>query len=302
MQRFAPFEQTVLRRSIWVTVVTGVFSIVFGLFVGSSSIVFDGVFSSLDAVMTIIALLVTKLVAHENSARFQHGFWHLEPIILFVNGGTLIVLCFYAFIGSIFTVLRGGNVLAFDWAVLYVFVLSCICFGMVFYEHRINRRLRSDFIALDVQNWLATAMISLALLIAFVAAFLLDGTPYAWITPYVDPMVLMILAVGLVFIPLKTVRKAVQEILLMTPERMDLRVRDIMDRMQEKYGFSNYSSYVMKVGRARFIELHIVLPHDYAIPSIATLDTIREDIGAEIGGAGPHRWITVSFTGDEAWI
>lgn len=302
MQRYAPFEQIVLRRSIWATVLVGVCSIVFGLFVGSSSIIFDGIFSSIDAVMTMVALFVTKLVANESTSRFQRGFWHIEPIILFFNGGTLIILCFYAFIGSIFTLLRGGNVLAFDWAILYVAVLCCVCFGMMIYEKRVNRRIRSEFIALDAQNWLATALISLALLIAFGGAYALEGTRFSAYTPYVDPAVLMVLSLIMFFIPMKTVHTAIRDILLMAPERMDLRIRDIMDAMQEKHGFLTYSSYVAKVGRARFIEIHVVLPENYPIESITSLDALRADIAGEIGGAGPQRWITICFTGDEAWI
>lgn len=302
MQRYAPFEQIVLRRSIWATVFIGAFSIVFGLLISSSSIIFDGIFSSIDAAMTIVALQVTRLVGSETTPRFQRGFWHMEPIILFLNGGTLIVLCFYAFIESISTILQGGNRTAFDWAAVYVLLLCVACFAMMIYERRVNRRIQSEFIKIDALNWLVTALISLALLLAFACTYLMENTRFERYTPYVDPAILLALSAVMIFMPLSTVRKAVREILLMTPERMDLRVREIMDRMQEKYGFADYASYVVKVGRARFIELHIVLPESFPIPSITALDAIRADISQEIGGAGPHRWITVSFTGDEAWI
>lgn len=302
MQRYAPFEQIVLRRSIGATVFIGAFSIVFGLTIGSGSIIFDGVFSSIDAAMTIVALQVTKLVSNETTPRFQRGFWHMEPIILFLNGGTLIILCFYAFIGSISTILQGGHEIAFDWAAIYVLLLCLVCFAMMIYERRVNRRIRSEFIKIDALNWLVTALISLALLIAFACAYLMQGTRFEPYMPYVDPSILLVLSAVMIFMPLSTVRKAVREILLMTPERMDLRVREIMDRMQTKYGFKDYASYVVKVGRAKFIELHIVLPQDYPIASIATLDAIRADISEEIGGAGPQRWITMSFTGDETWV
>lgn len=302
MQRLARFEQLVLRRSILVTIFIGLFGIIFGLISGSSAVIFDGMFSSTDAAMSILALFVARLLTSEGTRRFQHGFWHIEPLVLAFNGMVLILFCLYAFINAISTLLQGGSELNFDWAIIYAVVVCAICFAMMAYQGKLNKRLKSNFIALDTQSWMMTALITLALLFAFSIAWAFQGTVHEQWTVYVDPAILLILSAVLIFVPLKTVMGAFREILLVTPERMDLRVRSIMDAMKAKYGFKLYASYVAKIGRARFIEIHIVLPADYPIKSIATLDAIREEIGEEIGGAGPQRWITVSFTGDEAWI
>lgn len=302
MQRLARFEQLILRRSIFVTIFIGLFGIIFGLLSGSSAVIFDGMFSSTDAAMSVLALFVAKLLTSEGTRRFQHGFWHIEPLVLAFNGIVLILFCFYAFINALKALMQGGNELNFDWAIVYAAIVTIICFIMMIYQHQINKRLKSNFIALDTQSWLMTALITLALLIAFSVAWCLQGTAYEPWVVFVDPAILLVLSAGLIFVPMKTVMAAFREILLVTPERMDLRVRAIMDDMKRKHGFKKYASYVAKIGRARFIEIHVVLPANFAIPSIATLDAIREEIGEEIGGAGPQRWITVSFTGDESWI
>jgi cation diffusion facilitator family transporter len=302
MQRLARFEQLILKRSIYVTIFIGLFGIIFGLISGSSAVVFDGLFSSTDAAMSILALFVARLLTSEGTKRFQHGFWHIEPLVLAFNGIVLILFCFYAFINAINTLMQGGHELKFDWAIIYAVIVCAMCFGMMIYQKRINLRLKSNFIALDTQSWLMTALITLALLIAFSFAWALQGTQYQKWTVYADPAILLVLSAGLIFVPMKTVAKAFSEILLVAPERMDLRVRAILDQMKQKHGFKKYASYVAKIGRARFIEIHIVLPANFPINSIATLDAIREEIAEEIGGAGPQRWITVSFTGDENWI
>lgn len=302
MQRFARFEQLILKRSIYVTIFIGLFGIVFGLISGSSAVIFDGMFSSTDAVMSVLALFVAKLLTSEGTRRFQHGFWHIEPLVLAFNGIVLILFCLYAFVNAISALMQGGNELNFDWAIIYAAIVCVICFAMMAYQHQVNKRLKSNFILLDTQSWLMTALITLALLIAFSIAWVLQGTSYQPWTHYIDPAILLALSAFLIFVPMKTVLGAFREILLVTPERMDLRIRAIMDRMKQKHGFKKYASYAAKIGRARFIEIHIVLPEDFPLNSIATLDAIREEIAEEIGGAGPQRWITVSFTGDEAWI
>ena len=302
MSQKARFEQIVLTRSIWVTIGVGAFGVLFGLLSGSLSIVFDGVFATIDAAMSMLALFVAKLLTSEGTRRFQHGFWHIEPMVLAFNGGILMLLCFYAFLNAVGTLLEGGRELSFDWAIGYSITVFLICVGMLWYERRMNRRIGSEFIKLDVQSWLMSALITLALLIAFVAAWFMEGTRFDGWTPYVDPAILAILSLCLIPVPIKTVRKAFREILLITPSAMDTKVRRIMDELVAIHGFKTYSSYVVKVGRARFIEIHIVLPESYRLENVADLDAIRQKISDEIGGAGPQRWLTVSFTGDESWI
>jgi cation diffusion facilitator family transporter len=296
-------EQRLLRQSIAVTVVVSLFGVVFGLLSGSLSIVFDGVFSAIDAAMSGLALFVSRLVSRTgDNRRFQFGYWHIEPMVLAFNGGTLMLLCFYAFLNAVDSFLAGGRQLAFDWAIAYAVIVCAICFGMFFYEQRRNRSIGSDFVRLDAQSWLMSATITSALLVAFGAAIAVRGTQWERLTPYVDPIVLAVLTLGLVFVPIRTVRKALQEILLITPPELDQQVREVMEQIVEKYDFRSFTSYVAKVGRAQFIEIHIAVTPDWPLTSIAAADSIRREIGDAIGGEGPQRWLTIDFTADPRWL
>ena len=116
-------EQRLLRLSIGVTIVVSLFGVVFGLLSGSLSIVFDGVFSAIDAAMSGLALFVSRLVTTGDNRRFQFGYWHIEPMVLAFNGGTLMLLCFYAFLNAVDSFLAGGRALAFDWAIAYAVIV-----------------------------------------------------------------------------------------------------------------------------------------------------------------------------------
>ena len=299
----APAEQRLLKISIGVTIVVSLSGVVFGLLSGSQSIMFDGVFSAIDAAMSGLALFVSRLVAREASNRqFQFGYWHIEPMVLAFNGGTLMLLCFYAFINAVASFLAGGRALDFDWAIAYAAAVCVVCFGMFFYERRLNRRIGSDFVHLDTQSWLMSAAITSALLVAFAIAWAMRDTRFVAFTAYVDPVVLAVLTICLVFVPIRTVRLALGEILLITPPELDDHVRGVMDRIVAAYGFKSFTSYVAKVGRAQFIEIHIAVAPDWPLTSIATADSIRREIAGAIGGEGPQRWLTIDFTADPRWL
>jgi cation diffusion facilitator family transporter len=299
----AAAEQRLLKLSIAVTIVVSAFGVLFGLLSGSMSILFDGVFAAIDAAMSGLALFVSRLVTRvAENRRFQFGYWHIEPMVLAFNGGTLMLLCFYAFLNAVDSLLVGGRHLDFDWAMAYAVLVCVACFGMYFYERHLNRRIGSDFVRLDTQSWLMSGAITSTLLVAFAIAATLKGTAYEGLAPYADPAVLALLTLVLVFVPIRTVRKALEEILLITPPDLDARVRQVMDGMVAHHGFKTYTSYVAKVGRAQFIEIHIAVPPQSPIDSVGKADSIRREIAEAIGGEGPHRWLTIDFTADPRWL
>ena len=231
-------EQGLLKLSIAVTIAVAASGVAFGLLSGSLSIGFDGVFSAIDAAMSGLALFVSRLVSRvADNRRFQFGYWHIEPMVLAFNGGTLMLLCFYAFLNASGSFLDGGRRLDFDWAMVYAAAVGIVAFGMFFYARHRNRQIGSDFVRLDVQSWLMSAAITSALLLAFAAAWCLEGTRYAHLTPYADPFILAILSLVLVFVPIHTVRRALAEILLITPPDLDALVRRVMDELVGRHGF-----------------------------------------------------------------
>lgn len=295
-------EQKILKWSIWITVIVASSGILFGLLSGSLAIVFDGLFSVIDVAILMLALAVARLVQREGDRRFQHGYWHIEPIVLAFNGSVLMFLCLYAFINAVGSLLAGGRELALDWAIGYAAGSALVTFSMYFYERKENRRVQSEFLRLDAQSWLMSALISSALLVAFVLAWLIEETPFAHLAPYADPTVLALLTLYLITVPIKTVRQALTEILLITPPELDQQVRWVMDDVINRHGFQTYTSYVAKVGRAYFVEIHVVVPTDFEVGRITTLDAIRREISTAIGDQGPYQWLTVAFTADQRWI
>ncbi|MFD1705014.1 cation diffusion facilitator family transporter [Methylopila henanensis] len=296
-----PTEQTVLKISIAATVGIGLIGVAFGVLTGSLSIMFDGVFGGLDATMTLLSLQVSRLIAGAASRRFQMGFWHVEPLVLAINGGLLTLLCVYAFVNAVGSLLGGGHALAFDWALAYAVITVAICLGMLVFVRGANRRIGSALLALDVKSWLMSCLISASLLAAFLVAWALDGTRFAHWTPYADPAILAVLTACLIPVPFTTVIAAVKEVLLVAPQELDARVRAAAEAAVARHGFEGARTYVAKVGRSQVIEIYLLVPAGRAIGSIAELDAVREEIGAAIGGAGRDRWLTIAFTGDPKW-
>ncbi|OYD81035.1 cation diffusion facilitator family transporter [Azospirillum brasilense] len=303
-------EQKVLRLSIAVTVLLAGAGILFGLLSGSFAIVFDGIYSLVDASMTMVTLLVSNLIAASTSAgprrgklveRFTMGFWHLEPMVLGLNATLLMGAAIYALINAVGSLMTGGRDLAFDHAIVYAAVTVLVAAGMAVFATRANRTVRSDFLALDAKAWIMSAALTAALLVAFVFGYLIQGTRLQWMSPYIDPAVLALVCLVVIPIPVGTMRQALADVLLVTPADLKRHVDAVASEIVRRHGFSSYRAYVARVGRGRQIELFFIVPSGWPPRTLEEWDRIRDEVGAAIGGEGPDRWLTIAFTSDPEW-
>lgn len=299
----ATLEQRALKISIFVTLVVSTLGIVFGLLSGSRSVLFDGVFSSIDAAMSGLALVVARLVVREASQRFQHGYWHLEPLVAGLNGSILLLLCFYAFLNAVQGLMSGGNELSFGIAVIYAVVVTAVCAAMAIYQCKLNRQVGSELVRIDMHGWVMATSITAALLLAFAIAWVMEHTAYAHLTPYVDSLLLSLLTLCLLPVPIGIVRRALVDIFLIAPSAVDSEVHMAMEPIMKQPGLLSYTSHVAKSGRGYFIEIHIVTSPDFASHhGVVELDDIREQIAQRISIAPEHCWFTVAFTADTRWV
>lgn len=303
-------EQGLLRTSIAVTLFIASIGIAFGLASGSFSIVFDGVYSLVDASMSGLSLMVVRLITSHASSlqmsrklreRFTMGFWHLEPMVLALNGILLSGVAIYALINAVSSLLEGGRHLEFGIAMVYAALTVTACVSIAVIEGKANRKLRSDFVAMDVKGWVMSASITAALLIAFCFGYAVQGTSLEWVSPFIDPAVLALVCLVIVPLPMSVVRQALADIFLVTPGDLKQHVDAVAQAFVERHGLQSYRAYVAKVGRSREIELYFIVPPQMAAKTIEQWDAWRNEIGEAIGGEGPNRWLTVVFTGDPEW-
>lgn len=303
-------EQRVLQFSIAMTFLLSGFGILFGLLSGSSAIVFDGIYELSDATMTILALLVANLIRlstlgsashYKWVERFTMGFWHLEPMVLGLNGIMLMGAATYAFVNAIDNFLAGGRVISFDYAVAYAVISLTLEISMAIFTSRANRKIRSDFLSIDAKAWFIAAALSLAWLGAFVVGLLIQNTEHSWITPYIDPVVLALVCIAVIPMPIGTVKKALQDILMVTPVDLKEQVDVVCQDVVKKYGFASYRAYVARVGRGRQIEIYFIVPKDGPARRLEEWDQTRDEIEKMLKADSPNHWLTIVFTTDPEW-
>ncbi len=295
-------EQRLLRLSIAVTVALAFANTAAGLWLGSRTIVFDGIYGLADTAMTALALLVSSLIARGDDRRFQFGYWHLEPLLNAVNGTVLALACVYGVLDGIGGLLHGGSRVAGGPAALIGLGNGIVSLGMAAWLGPRVRRLDSQLLRTDMRAWTIGGVFGIGSALAFAAAGVIDRQWGGMAGAYADPAILALLALGLLPLPIAQVAVAMRDILQITPAALDAEVAAVAAAVAEAHGFVDWRSHVVRSGRAQFIEIGLLAPPDWSPGSMATLDAVREDIAARLGGRDAGRWLTVDFTADERWI
>lgn len=294
-------EQSALKLSIAATVVIGLVGIASGLLTRSAAIIFDGMYSFVDVIVTLASLAVSNLLAREGSRRFQYGYWHLEPMVTALGGAILTIACVYAVINAVRDLMAGGHDVAYGASAAWVAVLCIVGLLMSIWMYRQARRQRSSLLLLDARSWMVSGCLSLALLVGFLLAMSMRDTSFASWIPYVDGIALLCAGLFLLPVPVVTTWRSMREVLMVAPDELDRQVQALMDSIVAERGFIDYSSHVAKIGRTRFVEIHVLVAPETRIVT-ATADAIRRDIAERLDAFWPRFWLTVDFTADRDWL
>ncbi|MDR3447404.1 cation transporter [Dyella sp.] len=295
-------EQRLLRLSIGITLLVGVACVAVGVLMQSQAIAFDGFYSLVDVVLTAGSLAVSHLVTSEGSRRFQFGYWHLEPLVLVFNAAVLTVICSYGGFTALHGLMTGGHELAFGFGAAWAAVMGVASFAMALYMRRESRALGSVLLQLDAKGWFIGGAISLAVLVGFVLAAVIKGGPLDDWTRYIDSAVLLLLTLALLPLPLGSLWQALREVLQLAPDALDQRVRDVMESLVQERGYLEFTSYVAKIGRMRFIDIHILVESSRPLGDMGDVDEVRSEIARRIGSDIRVEWLTIVFTGRREWL
>jgi len=294
-------ETKLLIISIWITVFFSILGIVWGIIVGSSMIIFDGVYSASGMLLGILTLVVLKQIESEKEdQRFPFGKAHFEPLLIIFKSLLLIGMCVFSAINAFSELISGGRDISPGSAIVYALISTIVCFFISLLIHYKNKKINSALLNVELNQWTGDFFVSLAVLVGFSIAYLLQNTTLSWFIPYIDPALLFLVSSLFIIIPLKSLFDALKEMIFyrVTPELFDCidnKANEIADELEAKYILR-----VINLGREVNIELSFLLKERNF--SVSEMDDIRNRILHTVTKMDKKNWININFTQDKAWL
>ena len=139
----------------------------------------------------------------------------------------------------------------------------------------------SDSIRAELYVWKLDVLGSIGVSLAFFAQVILQKTKISFVTPYIDPIVAIVMSSILIVEPIKMIGKSLKELVLFAPNKevMD-GIRKVVLRNMEGKIYKLEFLDVIQTGRKTWVEVYISSKNDNI--SISQLGIIQKNIKAEL--------------------
>ncbi|MCW4351703.1 cation transporter [Hoyosella sp. YIM 151337] len=288
--------------SIWAALFWAVLAIVWGLAVSSQMIVFDGLYSLISVLLSLLSLLAFRVIKRGESKRFPFGRDVLEPLTIIVKAVAIGALCVYALTVAVMDLLAGGREIDAGWAVVYAAAATIGCGAIAIYLKRKQRSTHSGLVRAETAQWLMDTYLSAGVLAGFVIAVILQRMGYETVANYIDPAMVALVCLLFLAMPMRLFAQGLREVLQMAPpSHLEDRVRAAVDRAEAEHGFIDSYLRSTKVGGQLVVEVDFVVGPHTSARTVETLDVVREMISEELSDLGFDLWLTASFTAERRW-
>ena len=157
---------------------------------------------------------------------------------------------------------------------------------------------------MDARDWLVDAWISSGIALAFGGgAYFMSQSQWSHWVPYIDPVLVTLIAIAVTPIPIKTVIEGVNQLLAGAPEpELETKIRMALQSQIEDYPIQQIQLQMAQIGRALCISIQVLVPTQFTVSHVQDLDLIRTQFTQAIEALHPYPDIEISFTGDEQWL
>ncbi|MCG6381843.1 cation diffusion facilitator family transporter [Vibrio fluvialis] len=193
--------------------------LIVGLLVGSLVIMFDGVYSLVSLLLTLLSLVAARYIRKPSDAQFPFGRAVFEPAVIAVKGAVILLIVSYSLYSAIGSMFTGGRPVDASVATAFGAINVVGCGLAWWYMKSLGKRHASGLIDAEVKQWQMDTMLSVAVTAGFVIAWMMTLTPMAKYAVYADPMMMLAMSFYFIKVPFEMLRSAMREIFLMAPSK-----------------------------------------------------------------------------------
>lgn len=198
-----------------------ILGVIVGLLSGSIVILFDGVYSLISLLLTMLSLAASGYMHGSSRSHFAFGKAMMEPLVVAIKGLVILMLLGYSLFSAFHVFINGGQAIDTSFAAIFGFINLVGCWGVWRWLQHKNqsKKQQSGLLAAEEKQWQMDTVLSTAVCGGLIIAVILEMTPLFHYAVYADS--LMMLCIGLYFlkVPFVMLTNALRELLMMKPDQ-----------------------------------------------------------------------------------
>ncbi len=274
-------EKTILRLSFVAGLAFALVELIFAIYSHSQSALTDAVYDASELVFIALLLFLTPLFHKPVSEKHPYGYFQLESIFLIVKGVMMLSVTLGVVVEVIESALSGGNPVNDLQVSLFQLCLGAASVVIYVIMRRVNKNSSSPTVEAELMGWRLDIGYSLGMSLAFFASSFLVKTPLAFIAPYFDQIIAVLVMVFMLPESVKMLWSSVRDIFLFSPdEELVEQIKQICTESMENYAFSPVFFDITRTGRHLWVAVYFKVSS--ATLAVKQLKKATEEVNQKI--------------------
>ena len=274
-------EKTILRLSFVAGLAFALAELIFAIYSHSQSALTDAVYDASELVFIALLLFLTPLFHKPVSEKHPYGYFQLESIFLIVKGVMMLSVTLGVVVEVIESALSGGNPVDDLQVSLFQLCLGAASVVIYVIMRGVNKNSSSPTVEAELMGWRLDIGYSLGMSLAFFASSFLVKTPLAFIAPYFDQIIAVLVMVFMLPESVKMLWSSVRDIFLFSPdEELVEQIKQICTESMEDYAFSPVFFDITRTGRHLWVAVYFKVSS--ATLAVEQLKKATEEVNQKI--------------------
>lgn len=274
-------EKTILRLSFVAGLAFALAELIFAIYSHSQSALTDAVYDASELVFIALLLFLTPLFHKPVSEKHPYGYFQVESIFLIVKGVMMLSVTHGVGVEVIESALSGGNPVNDLQVSLFQLCLGTASVVIYIIMRRVNKNSSSPTVEAELMGWRLDIGYSLGMSLAFFASSFLVKTPLAFIAPYFDQIIAVLVMVFMLPESVKMLWSSVRDIFLFSPdEELVEQIKQICTESMENYAFSPVFFDITRTGRHLWVAVYFKVSS--ATLAVEQLKKATEEVNQKI--------------------
>ena len=271
------------RISIIGSIILFLISATVGIMVDSITLILDASASLVILVAAILMYFSAKKIHMPPDDLYDFGYHKYEPLTAAVQSGLIIATCVITIKFAIQDIVHAEDTHSYFFPAIATFFSGILGAFIVVYLGRVARRTNSQMVKAASFHWLIDVVLSFSVCAGFCFGLIMQALGYYSITPYIDPVMAILLAVFFISTPVRGGLHNLFELLDAVPVGdVSNKVKKVVSQYKPR-AFGVHRLRIRKAGQKIFVDVCFIVDKSLTVLQVEELaEAFERDLKAHL--------------------
>lgn len=255
------FRRIIRKKILLLSFLAGVgfvvIELLYSIYSGSQSTLTDALYDAAELVFIVLLLFLTPLFHQPISEKHPYGFFQLESFFILIKSIMLLSVTVSVLTSVIERLFSGGSQINKGQVSFFQLILGLISLFILFVMKFMSRKICSPTVKAEILGWRLDVTYSLGMSFAFFIAMKLQDTPLAFLSPYFDQIIAILIMLFMIPETIKLLIETFRELFLFSPDQQTVqKIKEISNKIFKSYSFSPIFYDISKTGRKIWVSIY----------------------------------------------